>query len=244
MKRIETLDDKDKQKAEVLAFYGRYDDAEAIYKKIDRKDLAVQMRVKIGDWFRVLQMIREGSGYDETLLKITDELGNFYAEKFKWDRAAEFYLLSKNYKGLIEAFTRMEDYENLSQIITEIPENDPLLIDLAERFQMVGMAEYAVKCYERAGQVKTAIDCCVLLNHWNIAVELAEKHRFTQIEGLLQQYAQDLLSKNRRLEAAELYRKANRNTEAAKLLSQIANDLIDRESKPIYIKKLYVMAAL
>lgn len=105
------------------------------------------MRVKIGDWFRVLQMIREGSGYDETLLKITDELGNFYAEKFKWDRAAEFYLLSKNYKGLIEAFTRMEDYDNLSQIITEIPENDPLLIDLAERFQMVGLAEHAVKCY-------------------------------------------------------------------------------------------------
>lgn len=101
IKRIESLDDKDKQKAEVLAYYGRYDDAEAIYKKIDRKDLAVQMRVKIGDWFRVLQMIREGSGYDETLLKITDELGNFYAEKFKWDRAAEFYLLSKNYKGLI-----------------------------------------------------------------------------------------------------------------------------------------------
>lgn len=101
-------------------------------------------------------------------------------------------------------------------------------MDLAERFQMVGMAEYAVKCYERAGQIKTAVDCCVLLNHWNIAVELAEKHRFMQIETLLQQYAQDLLSKNRRLEAAELYRKANRNTEAAKLLSQIANDLIDR----------------
>jgi WD repeat-containing protein 35 len=161
IKRIESLDDKDKQKAEVLAYYGRYDDAEAIYKKIDRKDLAVQMRVKIGDWFRVLQMIREGSGYDETLLKITDELGNFYAEKFKWDRAAEFYLLSKNYKGLIEAFTRMEDYENLSQVITEIPENDPLLVDLAERFQMVGMAEYAVKCYERAGtdQVSCGLLC-------------------------------------------------------------------------------------
>lgn len=101
-------------------------------------------------------------------------------------------------------------------------------MDLAERFQMVGMAEYAVKCYERAGQIKAAVDCCVLLNHWNIAVELAEKHRFMQIETLLQQCAQDLLSKNRRLEAAELYRKANRNTEAAKLLSQIANDLIDR----------------
>jgi WD repeat-containing protein 35 len=58
------LDYKDKQKAEVLTFYGHCDDAEAIYKKIDRKDLAVQMRVKIGDWFSVSQMIREDSGYD------------------------------------------------------------------------------------------------------------------------------------------------------------------------------------
>ncbi len=58
IKRIQTLDDKDKQKAEVLAFYGKYDEAEALYKKMDRKDLAVQMRVKVGDWFKVLQMVR------------------------------------------------------------------------------------------------------------------------------------------------------------------------------------------
>jgi WD repeat-containing protein 35 len=47
-----------------------------------------------------------------------------------------------------------------------------------------------------------------------------------------------------KLEAAELYRKANHNTEAAKLLSQIADDLCERELNPLNIKKLYVMAAL
>lgn len=46
------------------------------------------MRVKIGDWYRVLQMVKEGSGYDETLLNITNQLGDYYAEKFKWDKAA------------------------------------------------------------------------------------------------------------------------------------------------------------
>lgn len=65
-----------------------------------------------------------------------------------------------------------------------------------------------------------------------------------QIEGLLNQNANELLNKNKRLEAAELYRKANRNTEAAKILSGIADQFIDRDSKPLYIKKLYVMAAL
>lgn len=41
-----------------------------------------------------------------------------------------------------------------------------------------------------------------------------------------------------------MYRKANRNTEAAKILSSIADQLIEREGKPLYIKKLYVLAAL
>jgi len=31
------------------------------------------------------------------------------------------------------------------------------------------------------GEPKKAIDCCVLLNHWNIATELAEKHGYAQI---------------------------------------------------------------
>jgi WD repeat-containing protein 35 len=52
------------------------------------------------------------------------------------------------------------------------------------------------------------------------------------------------LNKNKRLEAAELYRKANRNTESAKILSEIANQLIEKEGRPLYIKKLYVLAAL
>ena len=47
-----------------------------------------------------------------------------------------------------------------------------------------------------------------------------------------------------KLEAAELFRKANRNTESARLLADIASDLIDRELNPLYIKKLNVLAAL
>jgi WD repeat-containing protein 35 len=94
------------------------------------------------------------------------------------------------------------------------------------------------------GEFKKAVDCCVLLNHWNIATEMAEKYGYVQVEGLLHQNANELLNKNKRLEAAELYQKANRNTEAAKILSGIAEQLIDRDSKPLYIKKLYVMAAL
>jgi len=32
---------------------------------------------------------------------MTNQLGNFYAERLEWDKAAEFFLTAKNYKGLI-----------------------------------------------------------------------------------------------------------------------------------------------
>ena len=57
-------------------------------------------------------------------------------------------------------------------------------------------------------------------------------------------YATHLLEKKKKLEAAELYRKANRNHDAAKIFSQIAQDLIMRDANPVFIKKLFVMAAL
>ncbi len=97
--------------------YGKYDQAETIYRNIDRKDLAVAMRVKIGDWFRVLEIVREGSGYDETLNRMTNELGQYYADRLEWDKAAEYYLAAKNYKGLMECFSWIEDYEGLFQLI-------------------------------------------------------------------------------------------------------------------------------
>ena len=41
-----------------------------------------------------------------------------------------------------------------------------------------------------------------------------------------------------------LYRKANRNTEAAKILNKIAKDIGKSQANPLLMKKIYVMAAL
>ena len=47
--KLKKLDDIMKQKAEVSIYFKNYDDAEEVYKSIDRKDLALDMRVRIGD---------------------------------------------------------------------------------------------------------------------------------------------------------------------------------------------------
>ena len=53
------------------------------------------------------------------------------------------------------------------------------------------------------------MDCCVHLNHWDQAVDLARQHSLPQIETLLAQYAGRLLQDKRMLEAVQLYRKAS-----------------------------------
>jgi len=45
------------------------------------------------------------------------------------------------------------------------------------------------------------------------------------------------------MEAVELYRKANKNTESAKLLADIASKLQAQRAPPLMIKKIYVLAA-
>ena len=70
----------------------------------------------------------------------------------------------------------------------------------------------------QCNQVKSAIDTCVSLNQWHEAVELAKAHNVTEISALLARYASHLLEKGKRLQAIELYRKADKRIEAAKLL--------------------------
>lgn len=82
-----------------------------------------------------------------------------------------------------------------------------------------------MKCYIKLGDVKKAIDTCVLMNKWNLAVELAEKNNFFQIEGLVTKFCNILIEKNKKMDLVELYRKAHKHTEAARMLNKIAEDL-------------------
>ena len=65
MRIVQKIDDQEKQKAEIHAHYGRFDQAEKIYKDMDRKDLIVDMRMKIGDWERVIKLAEKGHASDE-----------------------------------------------------------------------------------------------------------------------------------------------------------------------------------
>uniref|UniRef100_A0A0G4GH72 Uncharacterized protein n=1 Tax=Chromera velia CCMP2878 TaxID=1169474 RepID=A0A0G4GH72_9ALVE len=222
IKRLRVLEDTVKQKAEIAAYFTRFDEAEQLYRDIDRKDLALDLRIKLGDWFRVLHIAQSGVGGQDILQQAFNEIGNYYADRTRWGPAAQNFAKAGNVTALINAYYLNEDFAGLKALIPELPPESPLLITIGNHFTAVGQCEEAVSAFIRYGDTKAAVDACVLLNNWDVAVQLAEQHEFPQIEGLLSKYAKHLLGKNKKLEACQLFRRAERHAEAAKLLVEVA----------------------
>lgn len=55
---------------------------------LDRKDLAIDLRVRLGDWFRVIQLLKSsgatGSADDAILDKIRMNIGDYYYDRQRW----------------------------------------------------------------------------------------------------------------------------------------------------------------
>lgn len=245
VKRLKIMNNRKHQRAEVAAYFRHFDEAENIYlNEMDSKDLAIELRIRLGDWFRVVQLIQSGGGDDRLLRTAYNNIGDYYADRQKWQKAFKYYSKAKNYKEMAQCAYILDDYESLETFIQQMPEGSEHLKAVGDMFMSVGLCPEAVSALLKAGEPKAAIDCCVLLNQWDMAVELAEKHKFQQIEGLLSKYATHLLAKKKLFQAVELYRKAGKHSEAAKLLSQIAQDALKKNPNPLRSKKLYVLSAL
>ncbi|XP_036607241.1 WD repeat-containing protein 35 isoform X1 [Trichosurus vulpecula] len=209
-------------------------------------DLAIGLRLKLGDWFRVLQLLKTGSGdADDSLLEQAhNAIGDYFADRQKWVNAVQYYVQGRNQERLAECYYMLEDYEGLENLANSLPENNKLLPEIAQMFVRVGMCEQAVAAFLKCNQPKAAVDTCVHLNQWNKAVELAKNHSMKEIGSLLARYASHLLEKNKTLDAIELYRKANYFFDAAKLMFKIADEEAKKRTKPLRVKKLYVLSAL
>ena len=48
-------------------------------------------------------------------------------------------------------------------------------------FAGVGLCEQAVAAFTKTGEVKLAIDTCVTLNQWDLAVKLAKEHKHQEV---------------------------------------------------------------
>lgn len=243
VKRVKNLDDPQKQRAEVAAFYQRFDEAEKIYKEMDRKDLALELRSRLGDWFKALQLVQEGGGDEALTYRAWENIGDYYAERQKWSKAAQFYTQCKKFDKLAKALYVLEDFRGLEKLVQQVGHDRDLLLSIAEKFLSVGLVELAVPALLKAGEPRMAVDACIHLHQWDSAVVLAEKNNLPEVNTYLAKYAAHLVEGGRVAQAIELYKKANQNHEAARLLSKLGQQAAAQQ-QPLKAKKFFVLAAL
>lgn len=111
------------------------------------------------------------------------------------------------------------------------------------------MCDPAVTAHLKCGDVKAAVNSCVVLKQWGQAVELAQKYKMPQIAALLEKHAAQLLQEGRLPEAIALQRKAGRFLDAARLMAKLAESSVAKRtntagSSYLRIKKIFVMAGL
>ncbi|GET86225.1 intraflagellar transport protein 122B, putative [Leishmania tarentolae] len=242
VKRVRSLDDPKKQLAEVNAYYRRFDEAERLYKDVDRKDLALDLRYRLGDWFGVVRLVQEGGGDEALLFQAWENIGDHYASRQKWSKAAQYYTQCRHYRKLARIFYIIEDYEMLTQLISMGEHDKELMVTLGNMLLTVGLAEEAAKAFIAANEPRMAVNGCVQVNMWNRAIALAKEHRLEDVGQLLEKYAKYLIHRERLTEAIELYRKAGKHDEAATLLAQLGKRAALRDA--LKAKKFYVLSAL
>ena len=155
-----------KQHAEVCAYLREFDEAESLYTSIDRRDLAIDLRRRLGDWFKVVQLVSRDSVNDDAQLReAKNKIGDFWSERFKWSKAVTHYSAANNNEALIQCFYALERFGDLDKMIDNLPENSPAaLLDIGDKFMSVGKEEplffpiadlfFLTQCYLQACAVK------------------------------------------------------------------------------------------
>ena len=89
----------------------------------------MNLRIKLGDWFRVVQLLKAGSGGgdDTQLIQAWNAIGDYYADRQKWSNAVQYYVQGNNQERLAECYYMLEDFIGLQKLADGLPENHKML---------------------------------------------------------------------------------------------------------------------
>ena len=66
-------------------------------------------------------------GDDQLLEQAWNAIGDYYADRQKWQNAVTYYVQGRNQARLAECYYMLEDYIGLEKMINTLPENHALL---------------------------------------------------------------------------------------------------------------------
>eukprot|EP00127_Corallochytrium_limacisporum_P003035 Clim_evm82s144 gene=Clim_evmTU82s144 len=264
VKRIRGIDDKMLRRAEIEVHRRRFDRAENLFVRASRPDLAIIMRHKIGDYFRMKLLVLDyanhpavkesNNGMLQSIANVpycNGKVGEYLKDRQQYVKATMPLRKAEDYQTLSQCYFMMEDYNEIAKLIVLIDadaagqkENKPfaltpsqatsLLCEIGHKLASVGMVEDAVRAFEKGRAYERAIASCCDLNRGDIAMELAQKYSVLNVETIFNAYGDQLVVRGSFMQAVDFYRRSGEYGKAALLLCHIAVDLVTKQPQELW----------
>ena len=129
-KTMSKIQNNSVKKAEVAAWFKDFDEAERLYLEADMRSLAVRMRKRLGDWFKVIQLLKTGSGgndaemeeaYNEVAINENESiLEQFHEDFFSFSRSDIILPKGTNGTRLFNITKKQVILKNWLNVITSL----------------------------------------------------------------------------------------------------------------------------
>ncbi|KAK6762092.1 hypothetical protein RB195_022980 [Necator americanus] len=211
------------------------------------RDLAISVHKKTDEWLHVLRLMSSvpNSTSDKGRMEALVNVANYHRDRQRWKSAADHYELARTLENLMVCYIHLDDFSSLELLTKQLPNGHPILSAIAEFFASAGLCEQAVQSFLRNEQVTNALHVCVQLNNWDKAVSLSRTHNLQDVNGLMGKCVGEMNeSSERTLVAVQLYRRAGRFIDGARIVYRMAEEERKKTARCLRLKKLYVLAAL
>ncbi|VDO33905.1 unnamed protein product [Haemonchus placei] len=188
------------------------------------------MHKKADEWLRVLRLVNASSTAADDKLRIEalTNVADYHRDRQRWKEAADHYELAGELDQLMVCYIHLDDFYGLENLAKQLPDGHPLL-----------------SCFLRCNQTADALDTCIQLNNWDKAVSLSRTHNLQDVNVLMGKYVKELSeSSERSLAAVQLYRRAGRFLDGARVVYRLAEEERKKAATCLRLKKMYVLAAL
>mmetsp|Transcript_13743 Transcript_13743/g.54386 ORF Transcript_13743/g.54386 Transcript_13743/m.54386 type:complete len:887 (-) Transcript_13743:2873-5533(-) len=180
VKRLEVIDDENEREAVLITYFQQFEEAEDMYTHNNQLEHAINLRSKMGDWFKVEKLLHNICAEGKALAWIWDKIGHYFYERQKWARAAPYFSRSNNITKLAECLYLQENFTSLERAADRINEDCNASSALAHLFTSAGMCEQATTAYLHANDAENAISTCIVMNRWEHATTVAGSLEFHQ----------------------------------------------------------------
>lgn len=128
-----------------------------------------------------------------------------YCDNNDWKKAIEHFEKIDSSDQLVRCYINTENFEGLIKLIDRVS-SPKLQLDIAMFLESMGLSKESVKAYVKANKIEMAINVCVMMCEWKLAIDLANEYKIPRIDTLLDKYVQHLIKENKFVETVEVYR--------------------------------------